>query len=825
MHVWRRALLVSLALLALSQLTAGATSYFNSKVPGLACANTCEPTECLIGAPCRPPDGPVAPTTTYDIAIFEGVYSLNNPLTIDFSLAPPSDSPIRVFLASDGSSGMNPGLNAISGLSVVLTLAHSVHISGFGNASSPSTQALNCAFSLDFAGRGGRLLEIDTVDFTNPQNANTFTIYTEGSIQDAVVVRNSSFSATVANYGAVLPPAFLFYRRGFNSLSYIPRITVSGSTFSNRTGFGTNFEGFHYTAGVSITDCTFDSPAIDFSDHNSSSNTPAAPVNISITRSSFTHPYDFLRAVLTFPPPQTALSLVITSSDFFLDRGSLFSESHNDSRIDIIDSTLNAAGFNGGNALTFAANSHFVNGSELSAFDFLLLDGCVVSDAKGLGSFSLVLKNTSVQRSTLLTGALSLTGSNISDSHQMVSVSGDPYQFNMLDSYMSNTGLSINTPFSIVNSTIDMSGASPTQEFALGSARGSVVLGFAYNFTVVSPTLGSFTIGNVTFTRGSSLTIDNLQLTSRSVSFGSLEVTSQIVGNVNGTNMIVTPNTTSSQQGSSSELAIWTFRSIQLANVSVNTNGLTSFDYIHSASSGITTTSLSPSLTLNPSLPINIAWDLGTSAPENGNIYNLFNHSLTSTASTAQWTPLVVRGIDNPYLFSATASSARGIHFQTGIALPPNRGVVTIPGNVTTSTPIVYTGAGTTLIIDGCLINITAGLLFEFDGKFPSGTLLALVQNADCPESLENIPLNFSAPNARPCENNKVLRGSQTSKTQLYVLFLFDDSKCKGGKSWPIIVGSVLGAIVVIGVVVTIIAVQIWKSKHNSKTELAKLKS
>lgn len=141
----------------------------------------------------------------------------------------------------------------------------------------------------------------------------------------------------------------------------------------------------------------------------------------------------------------------------------------------------------------------------------------------------------------------------------------------------------------------------------------------------------------------------------------------------------------------------------------------------------------------------------------------------------------------------------------TELVLPPSTGVILVGGNLTVSGPISFSGTGSTLAVTGCVDakEVVIDLTQEKDPTkgLPSTSILLVSQGNECSTSLLNAQVSVNSPHTCKTVNVKV-DGDQSSNSALSVFFEVNTSKCK--TKW-IILGTVLGAIVLILVVLMII--------------------
>lgn len=162
------------------------------------------------------------------------------------------------------------------------------------------------------------------------------------------------------------------------------------------------------------------------------------------------------------------------------------------------------------------------------------------------------------------------------------------------------------------------------------------------------------------------------------------------------------------------------------------------------------------------------------------------------------------------------------------IVVPDNAGVIQIKGNITSTTPIVFDGFGSTLNVTGCVyapsIQVTLGQ------NLPSGPVTLIQQSKGCDTSLVDTTVHVQQ-NTTSC--NKVIANKDPSSnpSTLTVFLAMDTSECSPSSgSWRwIVLGTVLGAAAITAIAVVIAWKVIVRKKFStgsvSSNQDVKLKS
>lgn len=823
MGLLNRRLLVTLLVLHFAAMTLAATSFFTSEARGTVCSIGCVPSECPQETPCQVPTSPISPPVPFDLAFYPGTYTN---LFSWYMTASPSGT-LNVYLATNGTHYLSPSTSIISRLQIFLSSPLLVNVVGLPTTESSSrTQLVDGSVSVALSG-SANTLNVSNIAFTNNANAVSVSLSiastTAGiNFEKCSFFARSGFIFTVPTVTLGLPSS--------TASGYIPTITATSCAFNDRVAFGmATWAQFSRQSGIHFTDCTFNANAPAANLTLSAPVAPSAPVTL--TRTTIYSPGSADISAFIMPRNQSS-TWTVTGGTIFLGGSRLYSGGPVD-QIAFFDVELNGMFITPTNDQTniTLSSSTLNNGSSIITSGTIYIMDSTVDGAGVYSSDNMTFVNSlAIYAFVTPLSTLTLIQSNFTDLQEWTSTLGGApgSSFWMENSFIKNPPkVIILVPFYIANSTIVVEYVPNSRYFQIGAADTNIGLsGTAIGLTVISSELGGFQVSMVTFELGSSITTNNLRLLGATAYFGSLTVSGAINGlmfsSIRATITLFPDLMHLPRQPPS----VWTFYSIPITSVSVNTSGITQLNYFHSASTGIV---LGPDDTfaVHPFLPLRIVWASPNSAPQPGTQYSLLDHAIEPNQDAiADWTPSLNHLTPDPYVFNATASIATGIRFQmvpplTVIIIPPNAGTVTIIGNVTTSVPITFSGGGSTLVLNGCAIEVSGGIVYNFADRLPNGTLLALVQNPDCPNSLQNIPISVNAPKKRSCEQNKAQRAPGSTDSALYVIFLIDDSKCNH-TTW-IIVGSVLGVLLAVGIITTIVAVHLVRKKNGSKATLAKL--
>jgi hypothetical protein len=146
---------------------------------------------------------------------------------------------------------------------------------------------------------------------------------------------------------------------------------------------------------------------------------------------------------------------------------------------------------------------------------------------------------------------------------------------------------------------------------------------------------------------------------------------------------------------------------------------------------------------------------------------------------------------------------ATGSILEPTVVFQPNSGVVQVNGNLTVLGTITFNGLGSSVNITGCA-NIPNIQIVLPDGKSPASIpkepILLVTQGEDCADSLLNVQITLKQ--QKSCKKTTATVAASSTSSSLSVLFHVDSSSCN--TKW-IILGSVLGAVILISVIVALV--------------------
>lgn len=156
----------------------------------------------------------------------------------------------------------------------------------------------------------------------------------------------------------------------------------------------------------------------------------------------------------------------------------------------------------------------------------------------------------------------------------------------------------------------------------------------------------------------------------------------------------------------------------------------------------------------------------------------------------------------------------------------PPATTVEVQGNLTIGGSVIFGGSSGSITVTGCLtLAQLSELIIDLRKTNPNlytketPTLLIQQLGANCSTDLSLLPYSVKQPD-NSCEKIKSKVSPSSSKDSLVLLFVTDRSPCN--KKW-IILGSVLGALVILGVIGTIIAYTIiQRQRHQRATDQVK---
>lgn len=135
---------------------------------------------------------------------------------------------------------------------------------------------------------------------------------------------------------------------------------------------------------------------------------------------------------------------------------------------------------------------------------------------------------------------------------------------------------------------------------------------------------------------------------------------------------------------------------------------------------------------------------------------------------------------------------------EGSIILPPAAGPVIIFGNLSTNGTITFKGTGTSVEVQGCVLNAPSQIVIELpSGTTPDSLTLIIQRGKNCATDLSKIPVVLVSSN-QDC--NALVVSTSSSFTSLTALFSIENRCPKAASShtrW-IILGSTLGGILVL---------------------------
>lgn len=143
--------------------------------------------------------------------------------------------------------------------------------------------------------------------------------------------------------------------------------------------------------------------------------------------------------------------------------------------------------------------------------------------------------------------------------------------------------------------------------------------------------------------------------------------------------------------------------------------------------------------------------------------------------------------------------------------LPIHSGTITILGNVNISGLVTFIGLGNMLNVTGCAKVDSIVLELNGDNPVPTGPITLVSQSENC-SPIDPASIVVTTRNRKECEKVTIRRIPDAPIANLNVLLAIDKSKCGDRVKW-IIVGSVLGAALIIFVLVALI---IWRMRSKS---------
>ena len=275
----------------------------------------------------------------------------------------------------------------------------------------------------------------------------------------------------------------------------------------------------------------------------------------------------------------------------------------------------------------------------------------------------------------------------------------------------------------------------------------------------------------------------------------------------------------------------WNFHSINITNTAILFYSITRFIYTPSEpSKGIVQIAASK-IASSPPL-ISIAWPNASSPPTYMKKYPIFSGDANMGLTPGQEIPVQVVQPDylynvsydivpflsfvshymappsNPISTPTTCDAPIGFqcapgggYFSPGpisqpsIILPPNAGVIPVYGNITVYDSIAFSGTGTSIVSYGCVQ--TPGISIELTkgSTLPKGSVTLITQDSNCTKHINALPVTIKSNTKDSCKKTTVKEDPNAPTNTFAVIFTVDSSSCN--TKW-IILGSVLGAIIVI---------------------------
>jgi hypothetical protein len=134
------------------------------------------------------------------------------------------------------------------------------------------------------------------------------------------------------------------------------------------------------------------------------------------------------------------------------------------------------------------------------------------------------------------------------------------------------------------------------------------------------------------------------------------------------------------------------------------------------------------------------------------------------------------------------------------VSLPPNSGIIQINGSLNIGSTLTFVGLGSTINASGCVDVPEVVIELQAGEKTKSGPVTLITQSNGCSKSLANTLVKVKDAKSS-CKKTKA-KNNQSTQSQLIVVFEIDSTSCN--TKW-IILGSVLGAVLIITVVLALV--------------------
>jgi hypothetical protein len=125
-----------------------------------------------------------------------------------------------------------------------------------------------------------------------------------------------------------------------------------------------------------------------------------------------------------------------------------------------------------------------------------------------------------------------------------------------------------------------------------------------------------------------------------------------------------------------------------------------------------------------------------------------------------------------------------------------------VNGSLSSNT-IIFNGLGSSLLIDGC-VYLSDGITIDLDQATQSEGPITIIEQkggSNCSFSVSDIGINIKEP--KSCKRTEVKKDEkQSGPSRLVLLFSINSSRCN--VKW-IILGSILGGLLLIGIITTTI--------------------